>query len=55
MANTERDSGRERRWRAAVTRQKKSERTVRAFCREEKLQESAFYFWRRTIIDLAMG
>ena len=51
MANTERDSGRERFWRAAVARQAKSGRTVRAFCREEKLQESAFYFWRRTIAE----
>jgi transposase-like protein len=51
MANTERDSGRERFWRAAVARQTKGGRTVRAFCREEKLQESAFYFWRRTIAE----
>ncbi len=49
MANTQRDSARERSWRAAVARQAKSGLTVRAFCRREKLRETAFYFWRRTI------
>ena len=34
-----------------MARQAKSRLTVRAFCREEKLQESAFYFWRRTIVE----
>jgi transposase-like protein len=51
MANTQSDSGRERFWRAAVARQAKGGGTVRTFCREEKLQESAFYFWRRTIAE----
>jgi hypothetical protein len=51
MAKTQRDSGRERRWRAVVARQAKSGLTVRAFCRQEKLRETAFYFWRRTIAE----
>jgi transposase-like protein len=51
MANTQRDSGRERFWRAAVARQAKSGLTVRAFCRQEKLRETAFYFWRRTVAE----
>ena len=51
MANTQQDSGRERFWRAAVARQAESRLTVRAFCRQEKLRETAFYFWRRTIAE----
>ena len=51
MANIQRDSGRERFWRAVVARQAKCGLTVRAFCRQEKLRETAFYFWRRTIVE----
>lgn len=51
MASKQRNSKRESFWRATLARQAKSELTVRAFCRYEKLQESAFYFWRRTIAD----
>ena len=49
MANKQRDSKREHFWRAALARQVASGLTVRAFCRHEKLQDSAFYFWRRTV------
>jgi transposase-like protein len=34
-----------------VARFRTSGLSVRAFCRREKLQESAFYFWRRTLVD----
>jgi hypothetical protein len=34
-----------------LERQAKRGLTIRAFCRSEKLQESAFYFWRRTIAE----
>lgn len=47
-----RQSGeRETFWRDAVARFRMSGLSVRAFCRREKLQESAFYFWRRTLAD----
>jgi hypothetical protein len=49
MANTSRDSGREAFWRQSLVKFRKSGLSVREFCRREKLHESAFYFWRRTI------
>jgi transposase-like protein len=49
MANTKRDAGREAFWRRTLTAFGKSGLSVREFCRREKLHESAFYFWRRTI------
>ena len=54
MANTIRDPGREKRsggrpWQDIA----KSGLSVREFCRRERLHESAFYFWRRTIQDAA--
>jgi hypothetical protein len=49
MANTIRDPNREKVWRQTLTRHAKSGLTVRQFCRRERLRESAFYFWRRTI------
>ncbi|MGA9208686.1 MAG: hypothetical protein WB347_12845 [Terriglobales bacterium] len=49
MANTIRDPGREAFWRQTVANFRKSGLSVREFCRREKLHESAFYAWRRTI------
>ena len=49
MANRIRDPGREAFWRRTLTAFGKSGLSVRAFCRREKLHESAFYAWRRTI------
>ena len=37
------------RWRGLVDRQSRSGQSVRAFCREHGLGESAFYFWRRQL------
>ena len=37
------------RWRGLVGRQSRSGQSVRAFCREHGLGESAFYFWRRQL------
>lgn len=51
MANKNRSGEREAYWRDVVARFNTSELSVRAFCRREKLQESAFYFWRRTLVD----
>ena len=49
MANTIRDPGREAFWRQTLANFRKSGLFVREFCRREKLHESAFYAWRRTI------
>lgn len=51
MANKNRSGEREAYWRDVVARFRTSGLSVRAFCRREKLQESAFYFWRRTLAD----
>lgn len=51
MANKNRSGEREAFWRDVVKRFGSSGLSVRAFCRREKLQESAFYFWRRTLAD----
>jgi len=49
MATKMRDATKERLWREAVKRFARSGLSVRAFCRQENLLESAFYFWRREI------
>ena len=49
MAKGRRDAGREVFWREVIERQAASGLGVRAFCRQEKLNESAFYWWRREI------
>jgi hypothetical protein len=49
MARNVRDGTKERFWRDVLRRQAKSGLSVRAFCRREKLAESNFYAWRRTI------
>ena len=49
MANRIRDPGREAFWRQTLEDFGNSGLSVRAFCRREKLHETAFYFWRRTI------
>ena len=36
-------------WRQRVAQQKDSGQTVRAFCREHKLSEYSFYWWRRQL------
>jgi hypothetical protein len=49
MANNGRDAGKERLWRGIIKRQASDASSVREFCRRERLTESAFYAWRRTI------
>jgi len=51
MANKNRSGEREAYWRDVVARFRSSGLSVRAFCRREKLVETAFYFWRRTLAD----
>jgi transposase-like protein len=45
----DRDRGRESQWRRIVARQKRSGLSIRAFCLENGVAESAFYFWRREL------
>jgi|SRR5580698_3852541 transposase-like protein len=49
MANFGRDEGKEQFWRDAIERRASGALSVREFCRRERLTESAFYAWRRTI------
>lgn len=51
MAKRRRSVERESFWRDAFRRHEASGLTVRAFCRREKLHESAFYFWRRAVAE----
>ena len=51
MANMQRDAEKERRWRELLSRQAASGLSVREFCRRERLTESQFYAWRRTISE----
>lgn len=49
MAKLQRDAEKERRWREVLSRQTSSGLSVREFCKRERLTESQFYAWRRTI------
>lgn len=55
MANSRRDAAKEGFWRRAIARQAESGLSVRAFCRQEELAESAFYSWRRTLANRDRG
>ena len=44
-----RDRRREAYWRRTIREQRGSGQTIREFCRESKLPESAFYFWRQEL------
>jgi hypothetical protein len=46
----QRDGRREAFWREALARQRQSGLNVRRWCAGEEVPETAFYFWRRTII-----
>lgn len=45
-----RDKRRETRWRRLVRKRERSGLTVRQFCHENDLPESAFYYWRRELL-----
>ena len=49
MARRQRDPAKEAFWRDVLRRFAASGLSVRAFCKRERLTESAFYAWRRTI------
>jgi hypothetical protein len=51
MKKRVRQGGSERQayWQEAMRRWKESGQAVRAFCRNEGVRESAFYFWRREL------
>jgi transposase-like protein len=43
------DPAREQQWQVAVRRWEQSGQSVRAYCRQEGLKESSFFFWRREL------
>jgi transposase len=43
------DPVRRQQWQMAIQRWQSSGQSVRAFCRQEGLKESAFFFWRREL------
>src|ERR1700712_3143031 len=47
----QRDLTRERTWRQHIERQQRSGRTLRDYCFDHDLAESAFYRWRRIIAE----
>jgi len=49
VKGSKRDPAKERFWREAVADQTRSGQSIRHFCREHELAESAFYFWRREL------
>ncbi|MEO1495515.1 MAG: hypothetical protein AAFV43_00015 [Planctomycetota bacterium] len=51
MAKLQRDAAKERWWREAVSQQAASGLSVREFFNRERLTESQFYAWRRTIAE----
>jgi transposase-like protein len=51
MAKLQRDAEKERRWREVLSLHASSGLSVREFCNRERLTESQFYAWRRTIAE----
>jgi hypothetical protein len=51
MANRQRDPDKERFWRDALARWRRSGQTIRAFCRAEHIAEPSFYAWRRILAE----
>jgi hypothetical protein len=51
MANTQRDVAIKGFWRAVMARNAESGLSVRAPCRKDRLTESSFYAWRRTLAE----
>ncbi len=45
----QRQNSRETFWRGHIERQRRSGQSVRGYCRQHGLQESAFYWWRREV------
>jgi transposase-like protein len=46
------DLARRQQWQTAIQQWQSSGQSVRAFCRQEGLKESAFFFWRRELLAL---
>lgn len=49
MARGQRDPERERQWRERMTRWQASGLSVRAFCGQQGLLETSFYYWKREL------
>jgi len=49
MAKTNRDPQREQFWRSTIQAWSSSQQTIRDFCRDRELAETAFHFWRKEL------
>jgi hypothetical protein len=49
MAKRQRDPEREAHWRESLARQRQSPLSVRAWCSQEGVTETTFYYWQRAI------
>jgi len=49
MARGQRDAGLERQWRERMAGWQASGLSVRAFCRQQGLLETSFYYWKRAL------
>jgi transposase-like protein len=49
MAKQQRDPQREQSWREVIADFQRGGRTVREFCAQRRLRESAFHYWRREL------
>jgi hypothetical protein len=49
MTTEEKRAERRKLWRELIAEQKKSEKTIRAFCQEHGQKEHSFYFWRQQL------
>lgn len=49
------DPERQRHWQEVMRQWQESGQSVREYCRVQGLQESAFYFWRRTLARRGQG
>ena len=55
MTKRGRDTEREAFWRLALSEQRASGLSVRAFCRREGLSQASWYAWRRTLAEREAG
>jgi hypothetical protein len=52
MSKAEKQGERRQFWRELIASQKRSGKSIRAYCRERGVQEHSFYFWRVRLREL---
>jgi len=53
MSRTEKQGERRQFWRELIGSQKRSGKSIRAYCRDRGVREHSFYFWRVRLRELA--